>query len=194
MGDLLHPPGIRQTTRASRTIRRAERPVNQRPPATLSEETRRTMSDLHVARGALTPAAGRPTRTGARHNALPLAPSTYFDDALFQREADTLFRHGPRYLGHELSVPNPGDYYTLPQEGDGRVLVRTPKSVELISNVCRHRQALILHGRGNTHSNIVCPLHRWTYDLKGQLIGAPHFTESPCLHLNNYKTRSWNAV
>ena len=47
---------------------------------------------------------------------------------------------------------------------------------------------------GNTHSNIVCPLHRWTYDLQGQLIGAPHFTESPCLHLNNYKTRSWNGL
>ena len=155
------------------------------------------MSDLHVARGASKPGAGQParrTRAPAEHNALPLAPSTYFDEALFQREADTLFRHGPRYLGHELSVPNPGDYYTLPQEGDGRVLVRTPSSVELISNVCRHRQALILHGRGNTHSNIVCPLHRWTYDLKGQLIGAPHFAESPCLHLNNYQTRSWNGL
>jgi choline monooxygenase len=91
-------------------------------------------------------------------------------------------------------VPAAGDYYTLPQEGDGRVLVRTPDSVELISNVCRHRQALMLHGRGNTRSNIVCPLHRWTYDLKGELIGAPHFAESPCLHLNNYRTRSWNGL
>ena len=24
-------------------------------------------------------------------------------------------------------------------------------------------------------ANIVCPLHRWTYDLDGQLLGAPHF-------------------
>ncbi len=152
------------------------------------------MSELFVARGALVPDARHPARPRDAHNALPLAASAYFDEALFQREADTLFRHGPRYLGHELSVPQPGDYYTLPQEGDGRVLVRTPHSVELISNVCRHRQALILHGRGNTHSNIVCPLHRWTYDLQGQLIGAPHFAESPCLHLNNYKTRSWNGL
>jgi phenylpropionate dioxygenase-like ring-hydroxylating dioxygenase large terminal subunit len=152
------------------------------------------MSDLFVERGTAVSDARHPVRPRAASNALPLAASAYFDEALFQREADTLFRHGPRYLGHELSVPQPGDYYTLPQEGDGRVLVRTPNSVELISNVCRHRQALILHGRGNTRNNIVCPLHRWTYDLTGQLIGAPHFAESPCLHLNNYKTRSWNGL
>ena len=39
----------------------------------------------------------------------------------------------------------------------------------------------MLRGRGNTGSNIVCPLHRWTYDLQGQLIGAPHFADDPCL-------------
>ena len=148
------------------------------------------MSDLSASLGAKHLRA----QHRASNNALPLPASTYFDEAIFQREADTLFKHGPRYLGHELSVPAAGDYYTLPQEGDGRVLVRTPDSVELISNVCRHRQALMLHGRGNTRSNIVCPLHRWTYDLKGELIGAPHFAESPCLHLNNYRTRSWNGL
>ncbi|HMC16129.1 MAG TPA: aromatic ring-hydroxylating dioxygenase subunit alpha [Albitalea sp.] len=124
----------------------------------------------------------------------PLPASSYFDAALFAREMDTIFQHGPRYLGHELAVPEPGDYYTLPQEREGRALVRTPQSIELISNVCRHRQALIMHGRGNTQNHIVCPLHRWTYDLKGQLIGAPHFAESPCLHLNNYRTRRWNGL
>jgi choline monooxygenase len=127
-------------------------------------------------------------------SARPLRASSYFDEAVFAREMDTIFRHGPRYLGHTRSIPEPGDYYTLPQEGNGRVMVRTANSVEVISNVCRHRQALILQGRGNTHSNIVCPLHRWTYDLKGQLIGAPHFAESPCLHLNNYRTRTWNGL
>jgi choline monooxygenase len=124
----------------------------------------------------------------------PLPASSYFDEALFAREMDTIFQHGPRYLGHALAVPEAGDFYTLPQEHGGRALVRTPTSVELISNVCRHRQALILRGRGNTQSHIVCPLHRWTYDLKGRLIGAPHFAESPCLHLNNYRTRTWNGL
>ncbi|NIM41859.1 MAG: Rieske 2Fe-2S domain-containing protein [Hydrogenophaga sp.] len=137
--------------------------------------------------------------------------SSYFDQALFQRELETIFQRGPRYVGHALSVPNIGDYHALPQEGEGRALVRTPSGVELISNVCRHRQAVMLKGRGNLqgHSpghaggNIVCPLHRWTYSgtntpagggPAGQLLGAPHFQQDPCLNLNNYRLREWNGL
>ncbi len=123
-----------------------------------------------------------------------LSVSTYFDDELFRREMELIFHRGPRYLGHDLSVPEVGDYHALPQEGEGRALVRTRSGVELVSNVCRHRQAVMLRGRGNTRSNIVCPLHRWTYDLSGQLLGAPHFAEDPCLNLRNYKTQSWNGL
>ena len=94
---------------------------------------------------------------------------------MFRRELELIFQPGPRYIGHELAVPEVGDHHTLPQEGDGRALVRTHDGVELISNVCRHRQAVILRGRGRTQGHIVCPLHRWTYDLHGHLIGAPHF-------------------
>ena len=123
-----------------------------------------------------------------------LPAASYFDDDLYRREMELVFQHGPRYLGHELAIPEVGDHYALPQEGEGRALVRTAGGVQLLSNVCRHRQAVMLRGRGNTGKHIVCPLHRWTYDLKGQLVGAPHFAEDPCLHLNTYKTRSWNGL
>ena len=124
-----------------------------------------------------------------------LSVSNYFDPGLFQREMASLFRNGPRYVGHELAVPEVGDFYALPQEGEGRALVRTPSGgVELVSNVCRHRQAVMLRGRGNTRQNIVCPLHRWTYDLRGHLIGAPHFPDDPCLNLNNYPVQTWNGM
>ena len=64
-----------------------------------------------------------------------LPVSSYFDAALFQREMESIFQHGPRYVGHALSVPHRGDHYALPQEGEGRALLRTAKGVELISNV-----------------------------------------------------------
>jgi phenylpropionate dioxygenase-like ring-hydroxylating dioxygenase large terminal subunit len=140
------------------------------------------MSDLSLALEAL------------ERNRSQLSVSSYFDDDLHRREMELIFQHGPRYLGHELAVPEPGDHYALPHEGEGRALVRTPQGVELISNVCRHRQAVMLRGRGNTGNNIVCPLHRWTYDLQGQLLGAPHFDKDPCLHLNRYRTRTWNGL
>lgn len=123
-----------------------------------------------------------------------LAVSAYFDEELFRREQKTIFESAPRYLGHELAVPEVGDYLALAQEGDGRALVRTPDGIEVISNVCRHRQAVMLRGRGNTRQNIVCPLHRWTYDLHGRLVGAPHFDRDPCLNLANYPLQTWNGL
>ena len=114
-----------------------------------------------------------------------LPVSSYFDEALFRRELETIFQRGPRYVGHTNAVPNVGDYYALPQEGEGRALIRTERGVELVSNICRHRQAVMLKGRGNlghtqagsAGGNIVCPLHRWTYSggsgmgKLGELIG-----------------------
>jgi choline monooxygenase len=135
-----------------------------------------------------------------------LPVSSYFDEALFSREMESIFQRGPRYVGHQLSVPEIGDYHALPQEGEGRVLLRTPQGVELVSNVCRHRQAVILRGRGSVQSNpasggnIVCPLHRWTYSAGGSgnpagtLLGAPHFPQDPCLNLRNYPLQSWNGL
>ena len=136
-----------------------------------------------------------------------LPVSVYFDEALYARELETIFRRGPRYVGHAMSVPEVGDYSTLEHEGHGRALVRKPGGIELISNVCRHRQAVILQGRGSlktTHpgaaaGNIVCPLHRWTYSGSGPqpvgtLLGAPHFTNNPCLSLKNYALREWNGL
>ena len=131
-----------------------------------------------------------------------LPVSSYFDEALYQLELRNIFARGPRYVGHQLAVPETGDYYALPHEGEGRALVRTDAGVELISNICRHRQAIMLKGRGSLKTqakgsaggNIVCPLHRWTYAPGGQLLGAPHFAHDPCLDLNNYKLREWNGL
>jgi choline monooxygenase len=120
--------------------------------------------------------------------------SAYLDAGIYQREMELVFQHGPRYLGHALAVPHKGDYYALPHENEGRALLHTAQGIELISNVCRHRQATMLRGRGHTGANIVCPLHRWTYDLQGKLIGAPHFQEDPCLHLKTYPTKQWNGL
>jgi len=131
-----------------------------------------------------------------------LPVTSYSDEALFQRELETIFQSGPRYVGHQLAVPEAGDYLALPQESGGRVLVRSHDGVELLSNVCRHRQAIILKDKGSLKTqaqssgggNIVCPLHRWTYSPKGELLGAPHFAQDPCLNLKRYPLREWNGL
>lgn len=119
--------------------------------------------------------------------------SWYFDDRIAAVEDRVLFRGGPNYVGHELMTPKVGDYCVLDWRGGGRVLVRHEGGVEWLSNVCRHRQALMLKGRGNAR-NIVCPVHRWTYRLDGQLMGAPHFPDAPCLDLGKYPLARWNGL
>ena len=136
--------------------------------------------------------AGQLARSDAQ---LPV--SAYFDEARYGRERERLFGRAPRYVGHRLMVPEVGDFHTLAHERDGRVLVRTDDSadgVALLSNVCRHRQAIIRNGRGHGGPNIVCPLHRWTYDLDGRLLGAPHFDDNPCLDLGRTPLTQWNGL
>ncbi len=118
----------------------------------------------------------------------------YFDPKVYALEQRLLFGGGPSYVGHELMAPEVGDYHVLDWlHGGAKMLVRNAQGVELLSNVCRHRQALMLKGRGSAR-NIVCPFHRWTYDLEGRLLGAPQFPENPCLHLNKTPLQSWNGL
>jgi len=117
----------------------------------------------------------------------------FFDPGVLEIEQRVLFDQGPGYVGHELMVPNVGDYHALECLDNAKMLVRNEKGVELLSNVCRHRQAIMLTGRGSA-KNIVCPLHRWTYRTNGELLGAPHFPQNPCLHLNKSPLQRWNGL
>ena len=133
-----------------------------------------------------------------------LPPSAYFDAALLQRERELLFADdatgtagGPGYAGHELMVPKLSDYAVLASRSNAQALTRTESGVNLISNICRHRQAMMLDGRGSLKGNggnVVCPLHRWTYSGEGQLIGAPHFPCNPKLNLRNSGLKAWNGL
>lgn len=135
-----------------------------------------------------------------------LPVDVYFNDDIFNKEQARIFDASALYVGHEKLVPEPGDWRTLAHEQAGRVLVRNHSAagngseVSLMSNVCRHRQAIMLgghagdvtsttHNHGNLRSsggNIVCPLHRWTYDNQGTLLGAPQFDSNPCKNLQQF--------
>jgi phenylpropionate dioxygenase-like ring-hydroxylating dioxygenase large terminal subunit len=127
------------------------------------------------------------------HASPQLSPEWYFDPRIYELEKHLLFDRGPGYIGHELMVPNVGDYHVIEWLGEAKALVRSESGIELLSNICRHRQAVMLKGRG-TARNIVCPLHRWTYALDGRLLGAPHFAANPCLDLARSKLTAWNGL
>jgi len=130
---------------------------------------------------------------GRLQRAISQFPVSWYCDPRVLHAEEQLFARAPGYVGHELMVPEVGDYQTLASRNSAQMLIRNAGGIELLSNVCRHRQALMFDGRGSAQ-NIVCPLHRWTYDLKGELLGAPHFADKPCLNLSRTPLQSWNGL
>ena len=149
---------------------------------------------------------GRVAHLKPAHTQIPV--HSYFDPAIFAQEQAQIFKQSSLYVGHEIQVPEPGDWRTLVHERGGRALLRDRHGISLISNVCRHRQALMLggtsgnvtdphHSTGNlrdTGGKIVCPIHRWTYDTDGRLLGAPDFPENPCLNLKRYPLQNCHGL
>jgi phenylpropionate dioxygenase-like ring-hydroxylating dioxygenase large terminal subunit len=149
---------------------------------------------------------GREAHVAPANTQLPV--DSYFDDTIFAREQERIFKQSALYVGHEKLVPEPGDWRTLVHEKAGRVLVHGPSGVRLLSNVCRHRQAIILGGEagdvtsagkacGNlsgTGGNMVCPVHRWTYSQQGKLLGAPQFAKTPCLDLQTFPITNFRGM
>lgn len=123
----------------------------------------------------------------------PLPVSWYSDDKIFELEMKLIFESGARYVGHELMVPHLNDFHAQVGCDSARILSHQEDGIYDMSNVCRHRQAIMLEGSGNA-KNIVCPIHRWTYDCKGALVGAPHFSKNPQLNLEKQKLENWQGL
>ncbi|HTS85273.1 MAG TPA: SRPBCC family protein [Usitatibacter sp.] len=125
---------------------------------------------------------------------LPL--SWYFDPKVAELESKLLFGRGPGYVGHVQMAPNPGDYRVLDWRANGGwALVNNDGRHDLVSNVCRHRQAIMLKGAGSLPGGtITCPVHRWAYDGRGRHIGAPSFPDMPCLDLPRQELQRWNGM
>ncbi|MDR2208802.1 MAG: aromatic ring-hydroxylating dioxygenase subunit alpha [Azoarcus sp.] len=119
--------------------------------------------------------------------------SWYFDEKIFELEKKLLFDAGPGYAGHELMIPQVGNYRSQEWLDHAGLLYHHADGFYRLANVCRHRQAIMLQGAGKSDS-IVCPIHRWTYDNQGSLLGAPHFPDNPCLNLKRDKLESWNGM
>jgi len=123
----------------------------------------------------------------------------YFDQSIHELEKKLIFDAGPGYVGHQLMVPEAGDYRSLEWKDHGQMLLNGGAAgknagIWQMSNVCRHRQAIMLQGAGKLNGPIVCPIHRWTYEQGGELIGAPHFPQNPCLNLDKARLENWNGL
>lgn len=122
-----------------------------------------------------------------------LTPEYYFSEKIFKSEIENIFSKSQRYVGNALMVPKSGDYSPISWMNNSHIIKNINGEYFLMSNICRHRQAIIhsANGNGNNHT---CNLHGWTYDNKGVLVAAPHFDNTPCKSLSLEKLKSWNGM
>lgn len=102
-----------------------------------------------------------------------LPPSVFKDQSLFQKEYENLFKPGWVSVASGQQIPNPGDVLPI-QIGETPLLItrNSEGDISVFYNVCRHKGAPLIDGPCNKRT-IVCPYHRWTFNLQGQLKGAP---------------------
>lgn len=100
-------------------------------------------------------------------------PLCYTNHDFFEFEKEAIFTREWLCVGRDAWARNPGDYFTTSHIGEPIMVVRNRDGVlKAISTVCQHRAMLVAEGRGNTRA-FICPYHRWTYSLDGELISAP---------------------
>lgn len=149
----------------------------------------------------------------SKQNPLPIG---YHFHSQYWQFREQLFSDGANYIGHELMVPNVGDYRVLETMNDQYILLRRDDGTcVMLSNICRHQQARLIdpknrpydkiqrpngdHRSGNLKSLnragfLICPIHRWSYKLDGKVHHAPKFGPHPNLCLPVIELQSWNGL
>lgn len=118
-----------------------------------------------------------------------LPPAIYHDPQIFEFEKEHLFHGDWICLGRTAEIENIGDYICREIVGAPVFVVRRANdSIKAFANVCAHRASQLLSGSGHV-SRISCPYHSWTYDLDGQLIGAPFMQQTAGFDVRNFRLK-----
>jgi phenylpropionate dioxygenase-like ring-hydroxylating dioxygenase large terminal subunit len=119
--------------------------------------------------------------------ALSLPPAIYHSPEILELERNNLFRKEWICVGRTAEFPGQGDFLCR-DIFDAPVFVMRQRdgSLKAFANVCAHRASRLLDGAGHV-SRISCPYHSWTYELDGQLIGAPFMDKTPDFNVANHK-------
>ena len=101
----------------------------------------------------------------------PLEQAFYTTPEAFAADlARIQYRHW-LFAGYAFQVPKPGDFFTY-KVGTASIIVVRDRDGEIraFHNVCRHRGSRICSTETGHAHRLVCPYHRWTYELDGALV------------------------
>ena len=112
----------------------------------------------------------------------------YTSKKILDKEYETLFYNDWICAGRSSELSNIGQYKTI-NIGKESIIILRDNNNKIVAhyNVCRHRGTRICnHNSGQFSKSIQCGYHGWTYDLNGNLIGAPHMDAITNFNKDNY--------
>ncbi|EXJ11445.1 aromatic ring-hydroxylating oxygenase subunit alpha [Nitrincola nitratireducens] len=97
----------------------------------------------------------------------------YNDERIFKLDIREIFEKEWIFAGMTCEIPKKGNFITLNIGDNPIVLVRGAEDkVHGFFNVCRHRGSRLCVTEKGKVAKLVCPYHKWTYELDGRLIFA----------------------
>lgn len=117
-----------------------------------------------------------------RH-ARTMPSDAYTSAEFFEFEKDTIFYKDWLCLGHQSQIEKPGSAFTMTVVDEPLIVLRDEENViRVFSAICPHRGYPVLRGgqheRAECGKQLTCPYHRWAFDLKGKLLGAPYMNRT----------------
>ncbi len=112
----------------------------------------------------------------------------YINPDILQKEYENIFLKNWICAGRSSDLKEKGQYKVI-NIGPESVIVLRGDDGELIAyyNVCRHRGTRICENEsGQFSKSIQCKYHGWTYNLNGQLFGAPNMDAVDTFNKDDY--------
>ncbi len=109
----------------------------------------------------------------ARRAGHTLPQGLYTDQRAFEFDMTAIYGQSWLMAGFECELPTPGSYISM-MVGKWPVLITRDRHSEIraFHNSCRHRGSVLCQPGHGAAARLVCPYHRWTYDLDGSLLAA----------------------
>ena len=107
-----------------------------------------------------------------------LPQALYNDPDVFAFDMEAIYARSWLMIGFEVELPKPGSHLAM-TIGRWPILLVRDRSGKLggFHNSCRHRGAQICADGHGASARLVCPYHRWTYELTGELVHAARMGE-----------------
>jgi phenylpropionate dioxygenase-like ring-hydroxylating dioxygenase large terminal subunit len=112
--------------------------------------------------------------------AAPMLPRfCYTSPAFFEFEREAVFARNWVCVGRADQIAEPGDLMSASVAGEPVIIVRgAAGEIRALGAVCQHRGHVISCDGDGPRGRLRCPLHFWTYDLEGRLVGAPRIGDA----------------